>query len=374
MTRTIERTFLPALLGYIALMTLAFVGVVALVDPYGVSPIGAFPYKPKRIGIDRMLKPYEVWQKQPKTIFMGTSRVHQSMDPSVLDGTEFAPAYNAAIPASTIRENEENLRKFLTFDPAIKHVVMEVFFYNFQRGDSPFPAPHEGWSWLGRTSASLNFSIDALRASFDTLKANATPHRESEVRPGGYWTPAPSFQSYFPADIYIRNIVEIHRRMPASAPLQDSQFAALDRIVALCREHDVKLTLVILPNYPWDDYRLRSVGYWPTLEEFLRRMSAYDNVVSFSQYNDMTSEPPSQQMQWWYDPIHPGRAYGDLMLKALSGQADPQMPANLMRPITPETVEAVIAERRGGLDEWVVANPDFAAEFDAARDAAISSR
>src|SRR5258708_31774842 len=71
------------------------------VDPYGVSPIrvgvhGINDIKPKRLDIDRLIKPYEVWRYQPRTIFLGTSRAHQSLDPSVLDGTRFAPAYNAS--------------------------------------------------------------------------------------------------------------------------------------------------------------------------------------------------------------------------------------------------------------------------------------
>ena len=77
------------------------------VDPYGVSPIrvgvhGINEIKPKRLDIDRLVKPYEVWRYQPRTIFLGTSRAHQSLDPAVLDGTRFAPAYNASMPAASM--------------------------------------------------------------------------------------------------------------------------------------------------------------------------------------------------------------------------------------------------------------------------------
>jgi len=77
------------------------------IDPYGVSPLrlslqGMNAQKPKRIDIDRLIKPYEVWRYQPRTVFLGTSRMHQSMDPAVLDGTSFAPAYNASMPAASM--------------------------------------------------------------------------------------------------------------------------------------------------------------------------------------------------------------------------------------------------------------------------------
>jgi len=91
-----------------------FLTVTWVVNPYGVSPINITierinKFKPKRIDIDRLIKPYEVWRYQPKTIFLGTSRFHQSIDPSVLDGTKYAPAYNASIPASSLGMNISHL-------------------------------------------------------------------------------------------------------------------------------------------------------------------------------------------------------------------------------------------------------------------------
>jgi hypothetical protein len=98
--------------GYLRALALSFAAWLSLyliftwtIDPYGVSPIRLeFPrinaLKPKRIDIDRILKPYEVWRYQPRTIFLGTSRANQSLDPSTLDGTRFAPAYNAAYRAA----------------------------------------------------------------------------------------------------------------------------------------------------------------------------------------------------------------------------------------------------------------------------------
>src|SRR6476660_4783963 len=64
-----------------------FVLVTGAVNPYGISPFpialeGVNAIKPKRLDIDRMIKPYEVWRYQPHTLFLGTSRFHQSIDPS----------------------------------------------------------------------------------------------------------------------------------------------------------------------------------------------------------------------------------------------------------------------------------------------------
>jgi hypothetical protein len=104
----------PGYLRALALSLAAWLGLFLVftwtIDPYGVSPTplglqGVNALKPKRINIDRLIKPYEVWRYQPRTILLGTSRVHQSMDPFILSGTGFAPAYNASMPAGSMDMN-----------------------------------------------------------------------------------------------------------------------------------------------------------------------------------------------------------------------------------------------------------------------------
>src|SRR5512144_1026210 len=92
---TPSRGYLRALALGVAIWLGLFLIFTWTVDPYGVSPTqlalrGINTQKPKRVDIDRLIKPYEVWRYQPRTVFLGTSRVHQSLDPAVLDGTRFA--------------------------------------------------------------------------------------------------------------------------------------------------------------------------------------------------------------------------------------------------------------------------------------------
>jgi hypothetical protein len=42
--------------------------------------------------------------------------------------------------------------------------------------------------------------------------------------------------------------------------------------------------------------------------------------------------------------------------------------------VTPDTVEAVAAERRAGLERWAEHNPDFTTAFDSAKAAMVPSR
>ncbi len=159
--------------------------LILLVNPYGVSVVNYSlrnfnAAKPKRIDIDRIIKPFEVAVHKPRTIFMGTSRIHRSIDPLVLDGTPFAPAYNASIPASTLIENANLLADFFGVDQNLKYVFIELYFYNFIHDQSE-PAPRDAY-WLARTSVSLFFSADAHLASLQTVFANAWGRQGAEIK------------------------------------------------------------------------------------------------------------------------------------------------------------------------------------------------
>src|SRR6476620_7443087 len=125
----------PGYLRALGLSVAIWLGLFVLftwtIDPYGVSPLrfslqGVNALKPKRLDIDRLIKPYEVWRYQPHTVFLGTWRIHQSIDPAALDGTKFAPAYNASIPASGLGMNISHLQQYLELDRKLRTVMVEL--------------------------------------------------------------------------------------------------------------------------------------------------------------------------------------------------------------------------------------------------------
>ena len=102
-------------------------GFNLLVDPLGISPIriaiaGFNEWKPLRQDYDRIVKPYDVRRSHPRTIFIGSSRIKQTIDPKLFAGTRFAPAYNAGINGSA--DYEELIHIFNTTSEQIKNCVM----------------------------------------------------------------------------------------------------------------------------------------------------------------------------------------------------------------------------------------------------------
>jgi hypothetical protein len=151
--------------------------------------------------------------------------------------------------------------------------------------------------------------------------------------------------------------------------LEPNAFVVLERIVELCRRNNTELVLVIPPTHPWDEYRLWSFSQWTVLEEWTRRLSAFENVFSFAQYNEAVAEPTVGDVKYWNDPLHFNTNLGQLMLRSFLGASDADIPSNLLREVTPATVEALLHERRAGMIDWVAENPAYTTAFDRAKTA-----
>src|SRR5262249_32161551 len=162
--------------GYLRALALSLAGWLSLyliftwtIDPYGVSPArfslpGINALKPKRLDIDRLIKPYEVWRYQPRTIFLGTFCAHQSLDPSVLDGTRFAPAYNASMPAGSMEMNAAYLRQYLRLDSNLHTVIVELFLPSFIGAAIRSPHWLTTWRAAGQPSKSSPADISTVRS------------------------------------------------------------------------------------------------------------------------------------------------------------------------------------------------------------------
>ena len=345
-----------------------FLGVTWIVDPYGVSPFSfdiprVNRYKPKRIDIDRLVKPYEVWAKRPRTVFLGTSRIHQSIDPAVLDGTALAPAYNASIPASSLSLNVAHLRQYIELDPNLRNVYAEIFLYNFL--GQPQERIEKPWAQFISNSAGLMLSLDALWASVLTVGYNVgTNAPVYEIKPGGYFYYPPGHNPEGPFRGYPEGIWKLHETRNAGLKIHEPAMVAFQEMIDTAKAHDVRLTFIYTPNHAYDDYYIDYIDGWGVVESWLRRLSARSDLYSFSQPNQLVYESVSPRMLFWNDPFHFSLTMGAAIGKRLSGQDTTDIPANFMVRLTPENIAEHIRERRQAVREWATHNPEFVAAFE----------
>lgn len=364
----IDRHYLLSLVLGFVLWCSVFFGFTLFVDPYGVSPLQVSvsklnQFKPLRINIDRVIKPYEVWRYQPQTVFLGTSRIHQSLDPAVLDGTRFAPAYNASIPAGSLGLNISHLQQYLDLNPHLRTVVVELFLYNFTGQGQEHP-PKDFSEYL-RNTLNLFISNGTLWAAVQTVGYNLTSARPAfEVKPGGYYYYPPGHNAKGSFDGYPTGIWQYHATRATGFKLHQPAFDAVHEIIELCRQRKVELIFVLTPNHAYDDYYFDAVGAWDVVQKWLMRLSAENaTIYSFSQPNVWVYEPVSTHMRYWYDPYHFTTEMGRAMLQALAGIQGDSVPDNFALRLTPENVAAHVASRRVAIREWAQANPAFVGDF-----------
>ena len=339
-----------------------FLAFTWIIDPYGISPIrvswhGVNQYKPKRRDIDRLIKPYEVWKYQPRTVFLGTSRIQQSIDPAVLDKSPYAPAYNASVPANTLAMNVSYLRQYVRLDRQLHTVVVELFFYNFL-GKQQEHAPETFVEYV-RNVATLFLSADTFQASMQTLRFNWTSSEPSiEIAPGGYFYYPPGHDSQelfdgFPAAIW--------KLMEGQGPPLWG-FESVRELIRISRENNLDLIFVLTPNHAYDDFYLESTDAWKVVEEWLLRLSAEDAAIySFSQPNAWVYEPVGARMRYWYDPYHFSLEMGRAMQLALVGRKSDEAPNDFMVRLTPGMVPGHVESRRQAIRRWATDNSEFVA-------------
>jgi hypothetical protein len=374
----LPRSYLRALAWSAAVWLGLYIGFTWIVDPYGVSPVrislrGVNEQKPKRNDIDRVIKPYEVWRYQPRTVFLGTSRVNQSMDPSVLDGTRFAPAYNASMPAGSMDMHAAYLRQYVQLDPHLRTVIVELFLPNFI-GRPPGLTPGT-WSEFAGNIVTLFASADTLWDSVYTLAYNVVSGRPiRRIERGGYLyfpnrgNPQTSFDAFAP---YMWGA---EAGNPDKATFDQAAFEAANDIIEIASAHDLELIFVLAPSHGYADYYYDAIGAWGVFEEWLSKLTPRAVVYSFSQPNDWVNEPISKEMMYWYDTFHFSLAMGGGMLATLAGRPAAGPPNNFAERITPSRVSSYIEERRRAVRSWARSNPSYVTQFEEARRAWIAPR
>lgn len=367
----VESGYFRALVLSLAAWLCLYLVFTCTVDPYGVSPIrfslaGVNALKPKRLDIDRLIKPYEVWRYQPRTIFLGTSRAHQSLDPSMLDGTRFAPAYNASMPAGSMEMNAAYLRQYVRLDHNLRMVIVELFLPRFI--GAPDGLKSGTWSDFANNSLTLFASADALWDSIATVAYNVASGRPTfQIESRGHLYRPPGRDTQGPFDRFAGYIWSSQVTEPDKVTFDAAAFDAVLEIIEIARANDLELIFLLGPSHAYADYYYDSIGAWSVIEEWLTRLSGRATVYSFSQPNDWVDEPINPRMSYWYDIFHYSLTMGRAILASLAGLPAPGVPDNFMQRLTPERVASHIEGRRTAARRWAQDNPSLVAQFEEAR-------
>lgn len=354
--------------------TLACAGVAffnMLIDPLGISPLritlaSINAAKPLRAQHDRIVKRFDVLRSQPRTIFVGTSRIKQTFDPSKIADTAFAPAYNAGI------DNGDNYGEIYSFleswfqsDANVRQVFIEVFMtatlsIRDHRG-------RERWG-VARSAVdykNILFSRRGVEYSLETIAVNRRLAGDNKA--------SPRDDGYFPITLAphhfsVRNVLNhvLHYRIlrrEARVPIEF--FSAAKDISTLCRAHKVDCRFVFTPLHADVLYGLYHLDLWSEVEELKRRLVAIAPVHDFTRYSALIDERRGPVV-YWPEAFHYSPALGDLISDVLMRQRVDGLPANFGRQLDALSIEDDLRAWRRERDEWIAANPEIRRRFEAA--------
>jgi hypothetical protein len=364
------------------------VGFNLLVDAIGISPIriaiGGFnERKPFRQDHDWIVKRYDVARNQPATIFMGSSRIKQTIDPGLVAGTRFAPAYNGAINGSAdVVELRTYLQNYLQTDKNLRHVFIEVFapslFTDLKTGlgaravlpDGPKlrpPIVRFGIASDVSDLSSVFFSVSGVTSAIRTIAENRARRNSPQARssddgfaPIALATHHFSVRNAFNFMVHTGYMQLGHFVAPATV-------AEAGQMIADCRVYRVDCRFFMSPLHADVLFTAHHFGLWPELENLKRVLAGFAPTYDFTRYSDLIDERIGPVV-YWPELFHFSSALGELVAKAMTDLRSPDMPENFGAILDSKNVESNLIAWREERDNWIARHPDAAERIRKAED------
>jgi hypothetical protein len=357
----------------------AAVGFTLLVDAIGISPVrvaiaGFNAWKPLRQDYDWIVKRYDVWLNQPTTIFMGSSRIKQSIDPKLVVGTGFAPAYNGGMNGSAnFVETRAYLRDYLRVDKNLHHVFIEAFFapplltypeggprafvVTGEQAGRP-PITEFGLGTDIADFASTFFSVGGLTSAIRTVSMNRGP--KSMPFAGSFddgFAPIPLAPHHFS----VRNVFNfvlhtglLQRGGQVSLPM----IGAAREMIATCDRYQVDCRFLVSPLHADVLFAMYHLGLWPEMENLKRGLAELAPTYDFTRYSPLIEERIGP-VAYWPEAFHFSPALGELMARAMTGLRTPDMPQNFGVLIDSKNIESSLIAWGEERDNWIAQHPEI---------------
>jgi hypothetical protein len=351
------RRFLVALFGLLGTVA-AINGLMDATGQLGAPLIDGIN-QVKSPGSDRFFKPLAVERRQPRTVFVGTSRVAVGLDPHDLPGGD---AYNLGLLGSTVPEHIAFARYAIANAPVARLVFGLDFasFVDSARYSSAFRLAILDRYAFWRALPDLLLSQSELLQSRNTL-THSRRHDLPRYAADGMLiaaneprdSPDPVVRALRKVEQYARFY---HWAAPADGPLSD-----FDAFLAGLPPR-VAAYVYVTPAHAALAEALTPAGLGPAYEDWLRRVAeicAAHRVPlwDFNGYNRITTEPLATSGRDFVDGAHTTPAIGKLILATmLQGAAIADFGVRL----TPDMLPDYLAMQRRAAASWRRDHPDDA--------------
>ena len=333
------RTYVLYFYGMLALALSLIALFNVVVDPYGLYRLVEVKgFNQQKEGVRnkiRYVKALELPLRKPKTVIIGSSRVHDAMNPQhpLLTDPAYVPVYNLGIDMNRIHESLQYLKHALT-NSEVKRVILGLDFFMFnasQKVNYSFDSELVGRKiGMGDYFSTSIITKDALVDSIRTIKTSHTQPERKEFLSDGY-RPG-NFVFYgvksYPALHYYTNYIFMsslpnQTKYYADMTYDQEVFDDFEAILELCKQHDIDIMLYISPAHAnLDGEGIAAAGKWEMMEEWKRKVveiaGRYSTPIwDFSGYNSITTETLKTPMKYYWDSSHFTEVVSDLILKRM---------------------------------------------------------
>jgi hypothetical protein len=335
------RRFLLAVLGLLCVIA----ALNALIDPFGLLgvPVIAGINQVKAPGNDRFFKPLAVELRQPRTVFIGTSRVSVGLDPRDLPDDN---AYNLGLLGSATAEHIAFARYAIDEAP-VERLVFGLDFASFVSRTvfSPsFKLAILGRFAFWRALPDMLVSQNALlqsRIAFTQSRRDAKPRYADD---GMLLAANEPNDGSTPTQRILRKVDE-YARFYHWATRPEAALDEFDRFLATAPPRTA-IYAYVTPAHAGLAEALTPSGLWPEYESWLKRVTticAEHGVPlwDFNGYNRITTIPFAASGEDFFDGAHTTPEIGRLILGTLlSGTMAPDFGVRLTPELLPGYFEA----------------------------------
>ena len=369
----------------------------ALIDPFRMfnTPeiAGLNVLKPAIHSHARMAKAHAIRLLKPQALILGNSRADVGIDPRHPGWNDsIARVYNSSLTSGRIDEMLAYLQHAQANGP-LQQVVLSLDLPMFnanwrhEADFDPSRLSHPGGfplatGWLKDLITAL-FSLDALKASIDTIRSQDEPTTINNL-PNGLVDSSQKWQVIHNKGghrrVFLSNI-RYNLTQPDGwtgfdlepVDASPSPLATLESIAVFCEENNIDLYLFISPIHASKLDVIWQIGLGETLETWKRRITAIAaahnvRLWDFSGYNSITTEPfpalddAETQMQYYWEGSHYRTNVGRLVLNRMFGSLD-GVPEDFGRQLTPQNIERHLLEARLQRDIYRMRQADDIAQI-----------
>nr|WP_320145977.1 hypothetical protein [uncultured Anaeromusa sp.] len=374
-THEIYKKYLKRLLAMVLILLSFIGGFNFLVDPYGFfRNVEINGFNQQKEGVRnkiRFVKALELPLRKPKTIIIGSSRVHDGINPESL-ALQDTPAYNLGINMLRMKEALFYLKHAIN-NSDIKEVVFGLDLFMFNELEKTNPSFDD--KLVGKKIDRFDyipalFSFDATADSIRTIKISYSQPERKEFYGNGY---RPAKNVFYK----LRNYEKLHYYTnwtflapnPKDTPyyadfkMGEECFEDFEEFLQICKENNIKCVLYFSPAHAnLDGEGVSVAGLWGDLESLKKRVTFISNmygfeVWDFSGYNSITTEKVQTPMKYYWDSSHFDECVGEYILNKIHNRNENSIPDDFGIDLSNANIDNALRLNRSKKIEYEKSHP-----------------